>query len=56
MSKKEMLSNKEIAAKLNISESTIHTQLSKALSFMKEQLARYYDDILLLLLITHFVN
>ncbi|MBK5722828.1 RNA polymerase sigma-70 factor [Dysgonomonas sp. Marseille-P4677] len=56
MSRKEMLSNKEIAERLNISESTIQTQLSKALSFMKEHLARYYKEILLLLISSHFVN
>lgn len=56
MSRKEMLSNKEIAQKLNITESTIQTQLSKALSFMKEQLARYYKEILLFLLFQELVN
>ncbi len=50
MSRKEMLSNKEIAEKLQISESTIQTQLSKALAFMRENLTQYYDTILLLLI------
>lgn len=56
LSRKEMLSNKEIAEKLNITESTIQTQLSKALSFMKEQLALYYKEILLLIFVCDFVN
>ncbi|WP_080904734.1 RNA polymerase sigma-70 factor [Parabacteroides sp. Marseille-P3160] len=56
MSRKEMLSNKEIAEKLNISESTIQTQLSKALAFMKERLSLYYKDILLIILFHNIVN
>lgn len=56
LSRKEMLSNKEIAQKLNLSESTVHTQLSKALSFMKENLARYYDEILVLAIFYNIVN
>lgn len=56
LSRKEMLSNKEIAKKLNITESTIQTQLSKALSFMKEHLARHYKEILLLIFFCNFVN
>lgn len=56
MSRKEMLSNKEIAKQLQISESTVQTQLSKAVSFMKEHLAKYYSCILSLILICFFVN
>lgn len=56
MSRKQMMSNKEIAEKLNITESTIQTQLSKALAFMKEQLQDYYKEILLLVLFTNLVN
>jgi RNA polymerase sigma-70 factor (ECF subfamily) len=55
LSRKEGLSNKLIAKKLNISESTIETQLSKALSFMKNQLKNHYDHILLIILIQSFV-
>ena len=51
LSRKEGLNNKLIAKKLNISESTIETQLSKALSFMKTQLKDHYDQILSLLII-----
>ena len=50
LSRKEGLSNKQIAHKLNISESTIETQLSKALSFMKGQLKQHYDYILVILI------
>lgn len=56
LSRKEMLTNKEIAEYLQISESTVQTQLSKAVSFMKEQLGKYYDGILYILLICYFVN
>jgi RNA polymerase sigma-70 factor (ECF subfamily) len=42
LSKKEELSVKEIAQQLNLAETTVQTQLSKALAFMKEQLAKYY--------------
>jgi RNA polymerase sigma-70 factor (ECF subfamily) len=55
LSRKEMLSNKEIAQQLRISESTVQTQLSKAISFMKEHLTKYYDHIIILLLYV-FVN
>ncbi|MFA6580445.1 MAG: RNA polymerase sigma-70 factor [Paludibacter sp.] len=54
LSRKEGFSNKMIAKHLNISESTIETQLSKALSFMKSQLRNHYDNILLILLILYF--
>lgn len=56
LSRKEMLSNKEIAKQLQISESTVQTQLSKAVTFMKEHLAKYYNYILSLMLISVFVN
>ena len=56
LSRKEMLTNKEIAERLEISESTVQTQMSKAVSFMKEQLGKYYDGILYILLICYIVN
>lgn len=56
LSRKKMLSNKEIAEQMQISESTVQTQLSKAVSFMKEHLSKYYDRILSLILIYIFVN
>jgi len=51
LSRKEGLTNKLIAKRLNISESTIETQLSKALSFMKTQLKKHYDHILFILIV-----
>jgi len=50
LSRKEGLSNKEIAQKLNITESTIETQLSKALAFMKSEIKAHYDNILAILI------
>jgi len=50
LSRKDGLSNKEIAQKLNITESTIETQLSKALSFMKSEIKAHYDNILAILI------
>jgi len=52
LSRKEGLSNKVIANRLNITESTIETQLSKALAFMKSQLNSHYDHLLVMLLIS----
>jgi RNA polymerase sigma-70 factor (ECF subfamily) len=46
LSRKEMLSNKEIAEQLRISESTVQNQLSKAVSFMKKHFAKYYGFII----------
>lgn len=55
LSRKEGLTNKLIAKQLNISESTIETQLSKALSFMKSQLQNHYDHILLILFVLSLI-
>jgi len=55
LSRKEGLSNKMIAKQLNISESTIETQLSKALAFMKSQLHNHYDHILVILFILSMI-
>lgn len=49
LSKRQHYTNKEIALMLNISESTVGTQLSLAVKFMREQLLKHYDKILLLL-------
>jgi RNA polymerase sigma-70 factor (family 1) len=48
---KQQLSVKEIAAKLELSESTVQNQLSKALSFIRTNLAEYYKEIIILLCI-----
>jgi len=50
LSRKEGLSNKKIAERLHITESTIETQLSKALTFMKSQLLNHYDKVLVILI------
>lgn len=42
LSRRKGLSNKQISEELNISESTIETQLSKALAFMKDELRLHY--------------
>lgn len=49
LSRKEGLSNKKIAERLQISESTIETQLLKSLTFMKNQMQKHYELILLIL-------
>lgn len=49
LSRKMDYSNKMIAAKLNISESTIEKQLSKATEFVRAQLLLHYDKIFILL-------
>ena len=55
LSRKEGLTNKLIAKQLNISESTIETQLSKALAFMKSQLNSHYDHLLVMLFISNLM-
>ena len=47
--------NKEIAGMMGISESTVATQLSLAVKFMREQLMKHYDKVITLLL-AFFVN
>jgi RNA polymerase sigma-70 factor (ECF subfamily) len=47
LSKRKDYSVKEIAKKLNLAETTVQTQLKKALTFMKNQLLKYYYLILL---------
>lgn len=49
LSRKEGLSNKKIAERLQITESTIETQLSKALAFIKSQMKKHYELILIIL-------
>jgi len=51
LSRKEGLSNKKIAERLQITESTIETQLSKALASMKSQMQKHYELILIILFI-----
>lgn len=42
LSKKKHYSIKEIAAELDLAESTVQTQLSKAVAFMRKGLSKYY--------------
>lgn len=54
LSRRSMLTNKEIAAKLNLSENTVESQLSKAISFMRDKMDKHYSlsvSMLLYLLI-----
>lgn len=55
LSKRQGYTNKEIAEKMGISESTVATQLSLAVKFMREQFAKHYDKLILVLW-TFFVN
>lgn len=48
LSKCKGYSNKEIAEIMQISESTIATQLSLAVQFMRKQFAKHYDKFILL--------
>lgn len=52
LSKREGLSRREIAERLNISENTVRNQLTEALHFVQEHLSRPSDKMLFLLLIT----
>lgn len=42
LSRRNMLTNKEIAAKLNLSENTVESQLTKAISFMRSRINQHY--------------
>ena len=55
LSKRQNYPNKEIAEMMGISESTVATQLSLAVKFMREQLMKHYDKIVALLF-AFFVN
>ncbi|WP_288862150.1 RNA polymerase sigma-70 factor [uncultured Bacteroides sp.] len=55
LSKRQNYTNKEIAGMMGISESTVATQLSLAVKFMREQLMKHYDRVIALLL-AFFVN
>lgn len=56
LSRRVGLSNKQISQQLNITESTIETQLSKALSFMKEELKKHYDQLLTIVIMQSFLQ
>jgi len=46
LSRRKHLSNKEIAAQLNLSENTIESQLSKALAFIRKGIEDHYSVII----------
>lgn len=48
LSKRQNYTNKEIAEIMGISESTVATQLSLAVKFMREQLMKHYDKVITL--------
>lgn len=50
MSKRQQFSNKEIATELQISESTVATQLSLAVNFVKKHFEVHYDKLLFIYL------
>ncbi|SCD18938.1 RNA polymerase sigma-70 factor [Proteiniphilum saccharofermentans] len=47
LSRKENLSNKEIASRLDISEKTVETQIRRSLIFLREKMKYYINTILL---------
>ena len=55
LSKRQNYTNKEIAEMMGISESTVATQLSLAVKFMREQLMKHYDKVIAFLF-AFFVN
>ncbi len=50
LSRRKFLTNKEIAAKLNLSENTVESQLTKAMAFLRSRIDRDYCFSLPLLL------
>lgn len=47
LSRKENLSNKEIASRLHISEKTVETQIRRSLIFLREKINRYLHFLML---------
>lgn len=52
LSKRKNYTNKEIAQLLNISESAVSTQLSLALKFIRIQLKKHYESVIVIILYT----
>ena len=50
LSRRKLLTNKEIAAKLNLSENTVESQLTKAIAFLRTKIDRHYNISIPLLL------
>lgn len=54
LSRRKLLTNREIAAKLNLSENTVESQLTKAIAFLRSKIDRHYSiSIPLLLFFVH---
>lgn len=49
LSRQMQLSNREIAEKLNLSENTVESQLTKAFAYLREKVSRHYELTLSLL-------
>lgn len=43
LSRRNMLTNKEIAERLNLSENTVESQLTKATSFLRNEVSKHYN-------------
>lgn len=43
LSRRSLLTNKEIAEKLHLSENTVESQLTKALSFLRDNINKHYN-------------
>ena len=50
LSRRKLLTNREIAAKLNLSENTVESQLTKAIAFLRSKIDRHYSISIPLLL------
>lgn len=46
LSRKDHLSNKEIASRLHISEKTVETQIRRSLIFLKEKMKYYLNSLI----------
>jgi RNA polymerase sigma-70 factor (family 1) len=54
LSRRKYMSNKQIAQKLNLSENTVESQLSKAITFLRKEIEKNYAFIITSLFVTFF--
>lgn len=52
LSRRHFLSNREIAGRLDLSENTVESQITKAISFIRKHVNQHYDIMIVLLLIS----